>query len=64
MDAGTGDVGLESFLAHRAAHHLSYRRLRKVTEEPWSDLEAGRYDALARAELHRMGVARRTTDLP
>ena len=62
VDAGRGDAAMESFLAHRAAHHLSYRRLRKITEKPWSDLEAGRCDALAQAELRRMGVAPRALD--
>jgi len=56
---GAQEPGLEEFLARRAAHHLPYRRLRKISEAPWRDLDAGRHRALAEAELRRMGVARR-----
>ena len=55
---GDGDPGLERFLAQRAAETLSYRELRRVSPRPWRDLEQGRYEALADAELHRAGVSR------
>jgi len=54
---GRGDPALKSLLAHRAAHSLSYRRLRRISDEPWRDLEEGRHDELARTELRRMGVS-------
>lgn len=60
--AGRGDQALKRLLAQRAAHALSYRRLRKVSGEPWRDLEERRYDDLARAELQRMGVSPRALD--
>ena len=55
---GDGDPGLERFLAERAAETLSYRELRRVSPRPWRDLEQGRYEALADAELRRAGVSR------
>jgi hypothetical protein len=54
---GSGDPLLERFLAHRAAHQLSYRELGRVSRTPWRDLEEGRYSELAAAELRRVGVA-------
>lgn len=58
------DPSFAEFLARRAAHNLTYRQLDRVTDEPWRDLEAGRFDRLARAELERLGlrgpVSRRT----
>ncbi len=57
LSAGAGDPLLERFLAHRAAHQLSYRELGQVSQSPWRDLEEGRYSELAAAELKRVGVA-------
>ncbi len=57
---GLRDVGddplFREFLARRAVQHLPYRRLRKVSVNPWRDLEAGDHAALARAELERLGI--------
>jgi hypothetical protein len=53
-----GDPGFEEFLARRAAENLPYHRLREVTPNPWRDLEEGRYQALAEAELRRLGLRR------
>ena len=53
-----GDPRLERFLAQRAAETLSYRELRRISPRPWRDLEQGRYEALADAELRRVGVSR------
>lgn len=44
------------FLARRAAHNLSYRRLAEVSREPWRDIEGGHYERLAAAELERLGL--------
>lgn len=51
-----GDAALEEFLARRAVERLSYWRLRRFSAEPWRDLAAGRYRALACAELERFGL--------
>lgn len=56
LDAGVGDPLLPGFLATRAAHHLSYRELRRVSPSPWRDLEEGRFSELAAAELRRVGL--------
>jgi hypothetical protein len=48
----------EAVLARRALVTLGYRRLRSASRSPWSDVEAGRYSALAAAELDRLGVDR------
>ena len=55
---GKGDPALDRFLAHRAAETLTYHELRRVSPHPWRDLEQGRYEALADAELRRVGVRR------
>ncbi|TMJ94642.1 MAG: hypothetical protein E6G67_08995 [Actinobacteria bacterium] len=51
-----GDPAFLEFLARRAAENLPYHRLREVTPNPWRDLEEGRYEALAAAELGRLGL--------
>jgi hypothetical protein len=53
---GAGDPALERFLAQRAAVHLSYRELARVSRAPWRDLEEGRHRRLAEAELRRVGI--------
>jgi hypothetical protein len=58
------DPAFEEFLARRAAEHLSYHRLREVSPNPWRDLEEGRYRALAKAELSRLGLERLARGLP
>jgi hypothetical protein len=59
---GAGDPALERLLARRAAVHLSYRELARVSPRPWADLEEGRTRALAEAELRRVGLGRRALD--
>jgi hypothetical protein len=56
--ARAGDASFDEFLARRATERLPYDRLRKITPSPWDDLEAGRYSALADAELRRLGIRR------
>jgi len=56
-EAGDDDDAFQEFLARRAAENLPYHRLREVTANPWRDLEAGRYEALAAAELDRLGIS-------
>lgn len=45
-----------AYLAHRAVAHLPPQRLLAITADPAGDLAAGRHDALARAELARLGL--------
>jgi hypothetical protein len=56
-----GDPVFEEFLARRAAERLPYHVLRTVSVHPWEDLVAGRYRALADAELLRLGIRRPRT---
>ncbi len=56
-DAGD-DPRFLAFLARRAVHNLSLRQLRAISTEPWRDLDEGRYETLAGAELRRLGVER------
>jgi len=53
------DGSFDVFLAHRATERLSYAALRHVSTDPWEDLKAGRYRALADAELRRLGIRRK-----
>ena len=46
----------ERFLAMRAAFSLPYARLLRCTDEPFRDLAAGRYDALAAAAYDDAGL--------
>jgi hypothetical protein len=50
------DPGLEELLARRAIHALPYHVLEAVSADPVGDLEDGRFDRLARAELRRLGL--------
>lgn len=55
---GGPDAALLEHLAHRAVAHLPYEALAGTAGNPYDDLRAGRYEALARAELARLGVGR------
>jgi hypothetical protein len=50
------DPALREFLARRAVANLHWDELRAVSENPYADLEAGRFDALASRELERLGL--------
>ena len=50
------DPLLVEFLARRAVSNFPYDRLLAVSPQPFRDLEEGRYDALARLELDRLGI--------
>ena len=54
------DPLLTEFLARRAVVNFSYDRLLAVSQQPYRDLEEGRYDELARLELERLGIQRRS----
>ncbi|MDP8942652.1 MAG: hypothetical protein M3N16_00790 [Actinomycetota bacterium] len=50
------DARLEELLALRAAYHLPYHVLTRVSADPLADIAAGRHEALAAAELARLGL--------
>jgi hypothetical protein len=52
------DPLLIEFLARRAVINFSYDHLLSASDQPYRDLEEGRYDALARLELERLGIQR------
>lgn len=45
-----------AFLARRAVGTLDYHRLREVAPLPWAELADAEYEALAAAELRRLGI--------
>jgi hypothetical protein len=49
-------AGRRELIAQRAAFGLPYGELLRFTKDPLGDLEAGRFDALVRAELEQAGV--------
>jgi hypothetical protein len=59
LATGPAQSFVEEFLARRAVQSLRYDDLRRVTADPWGDLEAGRYGPLADRELARLGMRRR-----
>ncbi len=52
-----GDPGIRAYLAHRTVSSRPYRDLTTITADPWGDLQAERFDALAGVELKRLGLA-------
>jgi hypothetical protein len=58
LRAGSGRE-FEELLAWRALQNLPYHRLRSASPHPRLDIETGRYDRLARAELARLGIGLR-----
>ena len=53
------DAVVDRYLAERAVQSLPLTHIRRVSADPWADLAAGRVEALADAELSRMGLAQR-----
>ncbi|MFQ5967702.1 MAG: hypothetical protein ACE5MI_08835 [Acidimicrobiia bacterium] len=51
--------GIEAYLAYRVVATYPYRRLHQVSQDPWSDLQAERFEHLAGLELERMGLSGR-----
>lgn len=50
------DLVLQRFLALRAMEGLPYDTLRKLSDDPWRDIETGRAERLAALELERLGI--------
>lgn len=51
------DPMLVEHLARAALARVPYAQLRALTATPWRDVDEGRHDRLAAAELRRLGVA-------
>jgi hypothetical protein len=51
------DPVLQRYLAERAIQGLPFDRLRELSDDPWSDLQTGRAEALASLEITRLGLA-------
>ncbi len=56
LDGGESETAMRALLAHRAVGNLAPGELLAVTGDPHGDLTAGRYEALAAAELRRLGI--------
>ncbi len=50
------DPRFQEFLARRALENLPYEEIMSVSEQPWEDMKAGRFRALAGAELSRLEI--------
>lgn len=55
-----GDESFKDFLARRALANLGSDRLHEMGIAPWATLDQDRRDELARAELERLGLPRRS----
>lgn len=53
---------LTRYLANRALANLPFHELAALGDDPWEDAYHGRLDALAGAELARLGLAARATE--
>lgn len=58
------DPAIRELLAYQAAQNLPLTELLAVTRTPWRDLAGGRFDALADAELARLGVGQSRATAP
>jgi hypothetical protein len=47
---------LERYLARRAVTMLPFHQVRRLSADPWEDVETGRVRHLAEAELRRLGI--------
>jgi hypothetical protein len=54
--AGRVDPLLIEHLARAALRRVPYSELRRVSDQPWRDVEEGRHAPLAAAELRRLGL--------
>ena len=54
--AGPADPLLVEHLARAALRRVPYSELRRVSRQPWRDVEQGRHVPLAAAELRRLGL--------
>jgi hypothetical protein len=59
LAASPDDPVLQEFLAQRAVANVHYDDLFAVSRDPFEELKAGRFEALANRELERLGLRRR-----
>lgn len=57
-------AGLKRYLAERALAGLPFHQLARLSDDPWEDVRTGHLDALAGAELERLGLAAELLDTP
>lgn len=50
------DPDFQAFLGSRAMASLGYEQLRRISATPWADVRDGHCEALAAAELRRLGI--------
>lgn len=50
------DPVVDRYLAERALRSMSFADIRAISPDPWADLAQGRVEALAEAELSRVGL--------
>lgn len=60
LEASGSDPAFRAFLARRAIERLPYARLLAASDAPWDSLSDAEQARLARAELERLGLVRRT----
>ncbi len=58
LESGPSDRAPAAHLAGHGMDRLSYRDLRLLADDPVGDLDSGRREILARAELSRLGLSR------
>ncbi|HZD80591.1 MAG TPA: hypothetical protein VE646_11205 [Actinomycetota bacterium] len=56
LASSTDEGWVQEQLARRAIQKLPYHVLSGITEDPWGDVRARRYEDLADAELNRLGL--------
>jgi hypothetical protein len=54
--AGSPDPLLVEHLARAALRRVPYSELRRLSDQPWREVEQGRHVPLAAAELRRLGL--------
>ena len=60
LAAGGDGAALEGFLAERALQNLPYRKLQRITSEPWRTPDGEERRRLAAAEVARLGLRYRS----
>ena len=58
LPGAAGDPAFDQYLARRAIDALPWDSLRAITPDPWGDVQRGECQALADAELERIGLRR------
>jgi hypothetical protein len=56
MSLKANEPGVWEYLALQAVDDMEFKDLRKISADPWEDIRQGRYEALARVEIDRLGL--------